>query len=297
MNAITERPDLAHWPLSPEQRAVLTALDTQEGDASAMASPQVHIMAIDIEGALDVSRLERTLSDLRLQHEALSTALCKVAGYRGLRHQALDALADIEWLHEDLRGRDDKETRLDEHAEALRQHPLAVEHGELLRPALLRTGDTAWALLLAVSALAADRGGLQALFSALPDAYALGGAADDEPALQYSQFIEWRASLESDEDAQQGREYWQAHQQGAEQAGRGVCLPGAWASLHRAQRMSTWPGHSNPTWSRASMAWPTSFRYPQRLCCRRFGGRYSPGSAAASARWAVGSTTAGRITR
>ncbi|MCE8024897.1 non-ribosomal peptide synthetase [Billgrantia aerodenitrificans] len=219
MNAITERPDLAHWPLSPEQHAVLTALDTQEGDASAMASPQVHIMAIDIEGALDVSRLERTLSDLRLQHEALSTALCKVAGYRGLRHQALDALADIEWLHEDLRGRDDKETRLDEHAEALRQHPLAVEHGELLRPALLRTGDTAWALLLAVSALAADRGSLQALFSALPDAYALGGAADDEPALQYSQFIEWRASLESDEDAQQGREYWQAHQQGAEQAG------------------------------------------------------------------------------
>ncbi|MCC5901419.1 MAG: amino acid adenylation domain-containing protein [Halomonas sp.] len=222
MNAITEQQSLAHWPLSPEQRAVLMAAEANENDTQQAASAQATVMVVDIQGALDSSRLERALSDLRQQHEALSTALKGVAGYRGLRHQALENLPAVEWRHEDLRGSNDKEALLNsvrDYSEALKHRPMAIESGELLRPALLRTGETTWVLVLAVSALVADRGSLQSLFSALADAYDQSGGADDESVLQYSQFIEWRASLENDDDAEEGREYWQKHQQHAEQAG------------------------------------------------------------------------------
>ncbi|MCL7931127.1 non-ribosomal peptide synthetase [Halomonas llamarensis] len=221
MSAITEQQSLAHWPLSPEQRAVLVAAEANGGDTQQVAPAQANVMLVDIQGALDSSRLERALSDLRQQHEALSTSLKSVAGYRGLRHQALEELPAIEWRYEDLRGSDDKNALLNDFlnnfSESLKHMP--VESGELLRPALLRTGETAWVLVLAVSALVADRGSLQSLFSALADAYDKSGGAGDEPTLQYSQFIEWRASLENDDDAEEGREYWQNHQQHAEQAG------------------------------------------------------------------------------
>ena len=209
MNAITEQQNLAHWPLSPEQRAVLAAAAANENDTQQAALVQANVMVVDIQGALDSSRLEHALSDLRQQHEALSTALKSVAGYRGLRHQALEELPAIEWRYEDLRGSDDKANGVRDYSEALKLRPMAVESGELLRPALLRTGETTWMLVLAVSALVADRGSLQSLFSELADAYDQSGGADDESALQYSQFIEWRASLENDADAEEGREYWQ----------------------------------------------------------------------------------------
>ncbi|MEA2119041.1 amino acid adenylation domain-containing protein [Halovibrio sp. HP20-50] len=227
MNAITEQQNLAHWPLSPEQRAVLTVAEANEGDTQQSASTQVNVMVVDIQGTVVKSRLKRALSDLRQQHEVLSTALKSVAGYRGLRHQALEELPAIEWWYEDLRGSDDQEPLLDgdlndalkNYSEALKLRPMAVESGELLRPALLRTGEKNWVLVLAVSALVADRGSLESLFSALVDAYEQRGGTDDEAALQYSQFIEWRASLENDDDAEEGREYWQNRQQHAEQAG------------------------------------------------------------------------------
>jgi len=212
MNAITEQQSLAHWPLSPEQRAVLVAAEVNESDTQQAALAQVEVMVVDIQGALDSSRLEQALSDLRQQHEALSTALKSVAGYRGLRHQALEDLPAIEWRHEDLRGSGDKKALLNDflnnYRESLKRRPIALESGELLRPALLQTGETTWVLVLAVSALVADRGSLLSLFSALVDAYEPRGGTDDESALQYSQFIEWRASLENDDDAEEGREYW-----------------------------------------------------------------------------------------
>lgn len=234
MNAITEQQSLAHWPLSPEQRAVLMAAEADEGDTQQAASAQANVMVVDIQGALDSSRLERALSDLGQKHEALSTALKSVAGYRGLRHQALENLPAVEWWHEDLRGSDDEEALLNDvrdYSEALKHRPMAIESGELVRLELLRTGETTWVLVLAVSVLVADRGSLQSLFSALVDAYGQSGGADDESALQYSQFIEWRASLENDDDAEEGREYWQRHQQHAEQAG--VCrLPARQVNRH-----------------------------------------------------------------
>ncbi len=149
MNAITEQQNLAHWPLSPEQRAVLMAAEANESDTQQAASAQANVMVADIQGALDSSRLESALSNVRQQHEALATALKSVTGYRGLRHQALEELPAIEWRYEDLRGSDDQEPLLDgdlndalkNYSEALKLRPMAVESGELLRPALLRTGE------------------------------------------------------------------------------------------------------------------------------------------------------------
>jgi amino acid adenylation domain-containing protein len=243
MSAITEQQSLAHWPLSPEQRAVLVVAKANDGDPQQVASAQTNIMVVDIQGVLDSSRLESALSDLRQQHEALSTAVRSVEGYRGPRHQALENLPAIEWWHEDLRGSDRKETllsgdlnnafdnSLNSYRESLKYRPMAVECGELLRPALLRTGEKTCVLVLAVSVLVADRGSLQSLFSALVNTYDQSGGVDGESVLQYSQFIAWRASLENDDDAEEGHEYWQKHQQYAGQAG--VCrLPARQAKGH-----------------------------------------------------------------
>ena len=150
MNAITEQQSLAHWPLSPEQRAVLVAAETSESDTQHAASAQSNDMVADIQGALDSSRLERALSDLRQQLEVLATALKSVEGYRVLRLQALEELPAIEWRYEDLRGSDDKANGVRDYSEALKLRPMAVESGELLRPALLRTGETTWMLVLTV---------------------------------------------------------------------------------------------------------------------------------------------------
>ncbi|WP_394589519.1 non-ribosomal peptide synthetase [Halomonas sp. B23F22_20] len=207
---MTDTRDHESWPLGPEQRAVLAAAADSGQDPLAAASMQIEVLEIDLEGELDPHRLERALDYLRREHEALHTALCVVPGYRGLRHQALASWPTIAWRHADLRGHQGIRALLDGERDALRQRPLALEQGELLRPALLRTGDDRWVVMLAVASLVADNHGLQSLFLAWAERYDTGEAAVEAQALQYAQFLDWRASLLEDDDAAEGHAHWRA---------------------------------------------------------------------------------------
>ncbi|MFM9271601.1 non-ribosomal peptide synthetase [Halomonas elongata] len=219
MSSMTERQEPESWPLSPEQRAILASATGNGEDTFRVASEQVRTLFVGIEGEIDKARLEASLECLRQQHESLRAALCAVPGYRGLRHQLSPDIPPLTWWHGDLRGSDDIDARLEACVDALVSEPLAIDRGELLRPALWCIGESRWVLALAVSALVADRQSLQTLFVDWRKAYDEGeGAWQDSPVLQYSQFVEWRASLAEDEGAREEQEYWRHHERQAESA-------------------------------------------------------------------------------
>lgn len=198
------------FPLSPEQRA---ALALWGGDARANRSSL--LLQVQIRGVLDVARLKASVERARTLHGALRAAIQPVPGYRGLRQRYLAEAPAVHWQELDLRGSGDGQAALASWQAAWRAEPLAIERGELLRAALVRTADAQYTLLCAVSALAADAGSLRQLLEQIARSYVHGSAALPEEVFQYAQFVEWRRDLEEGDDAAEGRAYWQRYLAGS----------------------------------------------------------------------------------
>ncbi|MGO4723532.1 MULTISPECIES: non-ribosomal peptide synthetase [unclassified Inquilinus] len=187
------------WPLGPEQRAAAEHPD----DAL--------LLTIDITGGLDEARLRAALLRVAGRHEILRTAFVAVPGYRGLRAQPLDAPAVPGWAVLDLRGRADAAAALAQDLAVQRAAGFDLAIGQTLRAALYRLGDAEWRLALLASPLVADRGALDLLFRALHDDHAGAAVPANEDAVAYAQYVDWRAEMAADEDAAEGRRYWQDH--------------------------------------------------------------------------------------
>ncbi|TSD84166.1 amino acid adenylation domain-containing protein [Mycobacterium sp. KBS0706] len=185
------------WPLGPEQRVA-----AEHPEAAA-------ILIVAISGDLDEARLRTALLRVAGRHEILRTAFVVVPGFRGLRARPLEAPAEPAWSVLDLRGRADA-------AEAMARD-LAAEDGfdlgsgRTLRAVLYRLGDAEWQLVLLASPLVADRGALELIHRALRDEYAGAAVPANEDGVAYAQYVEWRAEMAADEDAAEGRRYWQDH--------------------------------------------------------------------------------------
>nr|WP_298114541.1 non-ribosomal peptide synthetase [uncultured Pseudomonas sp.] len=178
------------YPLSPEQQVALDA-----GRPTAQ-------LRIALTGALDEQRLRQALLALVARHESLRMALRPSPLYRGLRQQPL--AADLEWHGLDLcNAADSLEARVAE----LCAQPFALDSGRLLRAVLIRLDERAWQLALSLAPSAGDRLSLETLFAELPQLYDQP-YAELEEVFQYSQFIEWRAELAADPEAETGRAYW-----------------------------------------------------------------------------------------
>jgi len=193
MNAMTDSLE-ATFPLSPEQRTV-------------PAGTQRLLLLAGIEGTLDAARLRIAVEQVLRAHGALHTAIRQVPGYRGLRQQSLDELPPLKWQMPDLSKAD--AGALDAWLDIFNGGPLAMDHGELVGGALVRTGEASHALALTVNPLAADRESLQNLFTQIATAYAGEGSLDPEVVFQYARFVEWRQDLLEGDDAAEGRAYWQ----------------------------------------------------------------------------------------
>ena len=178
------------YPLSPEQQSALTS-----GQPAAQ-------LRIALTGALDEQRLRQALLNLVARHESLRMALRPSPLYRGLRQQPV--AADLDWHTLDLRtAADSLETRVAE----LSGQPVALDSGRLLRAVLVRLDERDWQLALSLAPSAGDRLSLETLFAELPQVYDQP-YAELEEVFQYSQFIEWRAELAADPEAETGRVYW-----------------------------------------------------------------------------------------
>jgi amino acid adenylation domain-containing protein len=185
------------WPLGPEQRV---AAEHPEAAST---------LVIGIAGDLDEARLHAALLRVAGRHEILRTAFVAVPGFRGLRARPLDAPAEPAWTGLDLRGRTDAADAMAR--DLATQKGFDLGSGRTLRAALYRLGDTEWRLALLASPLVADRGALDLIHRALRDEYAGAAVPANEDGVAYAQYVEWRAEMAADEDAAEGRRYWQDH--------------------------------------------------------------------------------------
>ncbi|MDP9901731.1 non-ribosomal peptide synthetase [Variovorax ginsengisoli] len=189
-------------PLSPEQRAIATMPQARHGDAVAALT----LVAV-IDGPLDAVRLRAAVQAAAQAHESLRSAVLQVPGLRGLRQQLLDAAPMLDWCAADAR-----DAALADWLEAFAREPFDIAQGRVLRAALLEGDDQRHRLVLAVSALAADRASLLNLLDEIAVRYrGEEAAADEEEVFQYGQFVEWRQDLEGGDEARHGRAYWSAY--------------------------------------------------------------------------------------
>ncbi|WP_395677566.1 amino acid adenylation domain-containing protein [Inquilinus sp.] len=185
------------WPLGPEQRV---AAEHPEAAST---------LVVGIAGDLDEAGLRAALLRVAGRHEILRTAFVAVPGFRGLRARPLDAPVEPAWSVLDLRGRADAADATVRDLAAQTSFDLAS--GRTLRAALVRLGDAEWRLALLASPLVADRGALDLIHRALRDEYAGAAVPANEDGVAYAQYVEWRAEMAADEDAAEGRRYWQDH--------------------------------------------------------------------------------------
>ncbi|MBW8727336.1 MAG: amino acid adenylation domain-containing protein [Inquilinus limosus] len=185
------------WPLGPEQRV---AAEHPEAAST---------LTVGITGDLDEARLRAALLRVAGRHEILRTAFVAVPGFRGLRARPLDAPVEPAWSVLDLRGRTDAADAMARDVAA--QDGFDLGSGRTLRAALRRLGDAEWRLALRASPLVADRGALDLIHRALRDEYAGVAVPANEDGVAYAQYVEWRAEMAADEDAAEGRRYWQDH--------------------------------------------------------------------------------------
>lgn len=200
MNDMTQDSVAADLPLSPEQRWMLSNMESMEAV----------LLHIELDGELDERRLRDALHRVIAAHHVLNQALLAIPGYRGLRQQPLDRTCDATWEVRDLRGQPEHAAQVRQSLSAAGKTRFELAQGHVLHATLLRTADTRWRFVLAASPLVIDRGSLETLYAELAATYQAGEVLHTE-VFQYSQFIEWRQELDAGEEAQQGREYWSAH--------------------------------------------------------------------------------------
>ncbi|MHC2148222.1 non-ribosomal peptide synthetase [Pseudomonas sp. 210_17 TE3656] len=193
MSTLLQQPVDTGMALSPEQAAIL---QTRPASWAAAA----HTLVMSFDGVLDPARLQQALEQLLSNQQALALQLKEVVGYRGLRQFfAPAAIAPLQW----------QQGPVDESSlQAWLQQPFDSQ-AALLRMAAWQApqGGT---LALAVAACACDEAGLALLHDQLLAAYQAGGqapGADDEAS--FSQYLQWRAEVAQDEDADSARGWWQ----------------------------------------------------------------------------------------
>ncbi|UUL82312.1 non-ribosomal peptide synthetase [Sphingomonas qomolangmaensis] len=148
--------------------------------------------AFRVTGALDIDLLERSLSDLVARHETLRTRFGVAAG-EPLQLIAPDATIAIARI--DLAGTD-SEARAQAWLAAEARRPFDLEHGPLLRAAVLRLGDDAHILSVSMHHIVSDGWSLGVLMRELSELYAAHLEARTpalEPlAVQYADYSAWQ---------------------------------------------------------------------------------------------------------
>lgn len=189
----------------------LALLDEQQGYLQAQGGTwmaQAHVMQVQLQGELDVARLQHVLAQLPQRHAALAAQLAVVPGYRGQRQFFAGAqpTAAIE-----VEQHFESEAAVQTRQQQWLHRPGSVLAGPCLQALLQRVGEQQWQLTLGVAARAADQASLAILYRDLAAAYQAGECQPDEALGQFAQYLEWRAEVSLDEDAANGRQYWQAH--------------------------------------------------------------------------------------
>jgi amino acid adenylation domain-containing protein/non-ribosomal peptide synthase protein (TIGR01720 family) len=217
-------PDLADvYPLTPLQAGFLY---------HALRSPRANANCIQLtctlEGQLDGERLRQAWELLLARHAALRTVFVWEAVREPV--QVVRRSPPPSWRSEDWRGVGEAEQhrRLEQTIAADRNQAYDLEHGPLLRLALIRTGERRHVLLWSNHHLILDGWSTAALVRDLFDAYraAAGGEAPGwPPVLPFRDHVEWLQR----QDRAAAEDFWRRQLAGVEPSLL-AAAPGAVAS-------------------------------------------------------------------
>ncbi|HET6978726.1 MAG TPA: condensation domain-containing protein [Pyrinomonadaceae bacterium] len=213
LQTITRRSDLREAPLSYAQRRLLF-LQQLEPDSPAYNVPQV----FRLTGKLNISVLERTLSEIVRRHEVLRTTF-HVNGDEHLQvtHSSYDVsvpVIDLEHWPEV-----EREAEVQRFAVAEARHPFDLEHGPLLRAKLLRLGVEEHVVLFTLHHIVSDGWSTGLLVSEVQTLYT--AYSEDRPSplpelpIQYADYARWQRDWFKGAVFERQLAYWRERLRGA----------------------------------------------------------------------------------
>jgi amino acid adenylation domain-containing protein/non-ribosomal peptide synthase protein (TIGR01720 family) len=167
--------------------------------------------AIQVEGALDITALEKTLNEIARRHEVLRATFPAVDGHPvQVVVPAFTLALPVIDLRELGESRGETEARRLASEEAKR--PFDLARGPLLRGALLRLGEERHVVLFTLHHIISDgwsMGVLMREVGALYPAFANGRPAPlAEPPIQYADFARWQRQWLQGEILERQLSYW-----------------------------------------------------------------------------------------
>ncbi|HEY0093393.1 MAG TPA: condensation domain-containing protein, partial [Archangium sp.] len=167
--------------------------------------------AIRLEGALDVTALERSFGELVRRHEALRTTF---KSHEGQPRQHLSPASPVALPVIDLQLLPEagREAQLRERAADESRRPFDLAAGPLLRTLLFKVGPQEHVLLLTMHHIVSDGWSMGVLIremAALYEAFSTGKPSPlPEPVLQYADYAAWQRRWFQGEALQTQLAYW-----------------------------------------------------------------------------------------
>ncbi|WP_164021812.1 non-ribosomal peptide synthetase, partial [Pyxidicoccus trucidator] len=216
-------------PLSFAQQR-LWFLDQLQPGSTAYHMP----FLVRLEGDLDVSLLQRSLTELVRRHESLRTNFR--AGADGPPVQLIHPPAPFLLPLVDLAGHETPEEEAKRQLAAAHERPFDLADGPLFRGLLLRLGATDHVLMLTMHHIISDLwsvGVLARELSTLFQAFSAGQPSPlPEPTLQYADFAVWQREWLQGETLDTQLKWWQQQLAGAPDLELPTDFPRPKAPLH-----------------------------------------------------------------
>jgi amino acid adenylation domain-containing protein len=176
------------------------------------------VMALRLEGVLDVEALERSLTELIRRHEILRT---RYKANQGIAIQIIDPPAPLSLPIQAILDvpEQDRAQCIAGLSDRERQRPFDLEKGPLVRATLLRLAAEDHALLLSIHHIACDGWSFAIVKRELASLYSALSQGQPPPVaelgVQYADYALWQRQWLQGEVLQNQQRYWREHLLGA----------------------------------------------------------------------------------
>ncbi|MHB2247176.1 non-ribosomal peptide synthetase [Pseudomonas fitomaticsae] len=225
MNEVMMDTQESGFALTPEQQALLEQLSNK-----ATCGEALRWLSVTLEGDLDPQRLQAAFDTLLAQQPMLLAQLSKVAGFHGLRQNAIPASRFPLTIQAAEQGAEEIRAQIDESM----GRAFVVGESAGVQAMLYRLAPQQWQCLIGIARHSADAQSLNLLLEQVQQAYAGAQPEEDEAPGEFSQYLEWRSEVVLDEDATTARAYWQQQLQGAQ-----VDIATPWLAARSASQAAT----------------------------------------------------------
>jgi amino acid adenylation domain-containing protein/thioester reductase-like protein/non-ribosomal peptide synthase protein (TIGR01720 family) len=165
-----------------------------------------------VEGNLQLNILEDALNTVVNRYEILRTTFPSLTGMT-LPLQVINESYKASIQHYDLSHLEssEKDIKVEDIIDELRQYPFDFEQGPLFRVSVITLSTEKHLLFICLSALIADTATVRNFIYEIGNSYTAclrGQELCDEP-MQYADFAEWQNELVEADDTEVGKEFWQ----------------------------------------------------------------------------------------